>query len=279
MAFPVTTIPPSSAGGGSSPPFAISDTTGLQDALDDKVDSPLSAAEMPTGIDAAKLADGSVSNTELQYINSLTSNAQTQLTAKLDKAGGTMTGDLVIPIGNLKPSGSGGANMVVKQASSGGALSVAALVPGDIPANSGLAYGYLTMTADDSTNNTPTLISWDTNSLSGMTLSSNEITIGETGHYEIGIKAIFAGMTAGTFCVLRLENWTSGSSVVIDLGRDAYPTTGTQCYVGINWRGPLASGTKLRVYQFCASGASGAIDGDGSTSQNTACFWDIRRAR
>ena len=35
-----------------------------------------------TGIDAVKLADGTVTNTELQYINSLTSNAQTQLTAK-----------------------------------------------------------------------------------------------------------------------------------------------------------------------------------------------------
>ena len=33
-------------------------------------------------IDAAKLADGSVSNTEFQYINSLSSNAQTQLDAK-----------------------------------------------------------------------------------------------------------------------------------------------------------------------------------------------------
>ena len=35
-----------------------------------------------TGIDAAKLADGSVSNTEFQYINSLSSNAQTQINAK-----------------------------------------------------------------------------------------------------------------------------------------------------------------------------------------------------
>ncbi len=35
-----------------------------------------------TGIDAAKLADGSVSNTEFQYINSLSSNAQTQIDAK-----------------------------------------------------------------------------------------------------------------------------------------------------------------------------------------------------
>jgi hypothetical protein len=37
-------------------------------------------------IDAIKIADGSVSSTEFQYINSLTSNAQTQLDAKLVKA-------------------------------------------------------------------------------------------------------------------------------------------------------------------------------------------------
>ena len=34
-----------------------------------------------TGINATKLADGTVTNTELQYINSLASNAQTQITA------------------------------------------------------------------------------------------------------------------------------------------------------------------------------------------------------
>jgi len=39
-------------------------------------------AKVATGIDAAKLADGSVSNTEFQYISTLTSNAQTQLNAK-----------------------------------------------------------------------------------------------------------------------------------------------------------------------------------------------------
>jgi hypothetical protein len=39
-------------------------------------------AAVATGIDAVKLADGSVTNTELQYINSLTSNAQTQLDNK-----------------------------------------------------------------------------------------------------------------------------------------------------------------------------------------------------
>ena len=39
-------------------------------------------ANIATGVDAVKLADGSVTNAELQYINTLSSNAQTQLTAK-----------------------------------------------------------------------------------------------------------------------------------------------------------------------------------------------------
>ena len=41
-------------------------------------------AYIGSGIDAAKLADGSVSDTEFKYINSLTSNAQTQIDGKQD---------------------------------------------------------------------------------------------------------------------------------------------------------------------------------------------------
>ena len=39
-------------------------------------------ANIATGIDAVKLADGSVTNTELQYINTVSSNVQSQLNAK-----------------------------------------------------------------------------------------------------------------------------------------------------------------------------------------------------
>ena len=39
-----------------------------------------------TGIDANKLANGTVTNTELQYINSLTSNVQTQIDSKAGTA-------------------------------------------------------------------------------------------------------------------------------------------------------------------------------------------------
>lgn len=54
------------------------------------------------GLAATSIADGSVTNAEFQYINSLSSNAQTQITsatttanAALPKAGGTMTGETV----------------------------------------------------------------------------------------------------------------------------------------------------------------------------------------
>jgi hypothetical protein len=41
--------------------------------------------KIATGIDAAKLADGSVSNTEFQYLNGVTSAIQTQLDGKVDE--------------------------------------------------------------------------------------------------------------------------------------------------------------------------------------------------
>lgn len=46
------------------------------------IDSAVTNIKIATGIDAAKLADGSVSNTEFQYINTVTSNVQTQLDGK-----------------------------------------------------------------------------------------------------------------------------------------------------------------------------------------------------
>ena len=47
----------------------------------------VSSDKLATGIDATKLADGTITNSELQYINTLASNAQTQISA----AGGAWT--------------------------------------------------------------------------------------------------------------------------------------------------------------------------------------------
>jgi hypothetical protein len=42
----------------------------------------IQAGDLPTGIDAEKISDGSISNTEYQYLNGVTSTIQTQLDAK-----------------------------------------------------------------------------------------------------------------------------------------------------------------------------------------------------
>ena len=47
------------------------------------------------GIAATSIADGTVTNAEFQYINTLASNAQTQITARLPLAGGTMSGETI----------------------------------------------------------------------------------------------------------------------------------------------------------------------------------------
>ena len=71
--------------------------------------SAVTNAKIATGIDATKLADGSVTNTELQYIGTLTSDAQTQLNGKAPIASptftGTVSGITAAMVG--APSGSG----------------------------------------------------------------------------------------------------------------------------------------------------------------------------
>jgi len=75
--------------GGVSLSLGGSDTTPAMN-LSDATNYPASSltgtignSQVATGIDAAKIADGTVSNTEFQYINSLSSNAQTQISARL----------------------------------------------------------------------------------------------------------------------------------------------------------------------------------------------------
>ncbi|MBC7532047.1 MAG: tail fiber domain-containing protein [Oligoflexus sp.] len=50
-------------------------------------------------IDATKIADGSVSSAKFQYLNSLTSNVQTQLNAKATAASPVFTGQITAPLG------------------------------------------------------------------------------------------------------------------------------------------------------------------------------------
>lgn len=52
----------------------------------------LAASDLPTGIDAAKISGGSISNTEFDYLNGLSDNIQTQLNGKQQSLTLTTTG-------------------------------------------------------------------------------------------------------------------------------------------------------------------------------------------
>ena len=70
-------------GSDTTPAFNLSDATSYAASA---LTGTIGNSQVATGIDSAKIADGTVSNTEFQYINSLSSNAQTQLDAKVVKA-------------------------------------------------------------------------------------------------------------------------------------------------------------------------------------------------
>ena len=68
---------------------AITNAKMADDAIDsaDFANASIDNIHVATGLDAVKLADGTVTNTEFQYINTLSSNAQTQISAKSPTAG------------------------------------------------------------------------------------------------------------------------------------------------------------------------------------------------
>ncbi len=70
-------------GADATPAFDLQDATSYPASA---LTGTVSNSQLGTGIDATKIADGSVTNAEFQFINTLSSNAQTQLDAKVAKA-------------------------------------------------------------------------------------------------------------------------------------------------------------------------------------------------
>ena len=76
------------------------DITVTHDDANDKINFvvSVSASNLPSSIDAAKIANGNVSNTEFETLDGVTSGIQSQIDTKLAKGGDTMTG--VLAMGN-----------------------------------------------------------------------------------------------------------------------------------------------------------------------------------
>ena len=138
---------------------------------------------LPTGIDATKLADGSVTNTELQYINSLTSNAQTQLGGKVDSSVLTTNGDLLTRTGGSPARLGLGTSLQYLRVNSGASALEYATLPGS---SGGLYFQALKTTGQTFAAVTWTKITFDTPRVNDMfTEASDVFTCNTAGWYYV----------------------------------------------------------------------------------------------
>jgi len=88
--------PVSSGGSGTVTEVSVVTANGLSGTVATATTTPEITLNI-TALDSTKIADGTVTNTEFQYIGGLTSDAQTQINAKAPTASPTFTGTVTIP--------------------------------------------------------------------------------------------------------------------------------------------------------------------------------------
>jgi len=235
-------------------------------------DSAITNIKVANGIDAAKIADGSVDNTEFQYLNGVTSNIQNQLNAKV--------------------AGTGTTNYVSKWASASGLTDSIIFDNGTVVGiNTTTPLQTLdvrgTMRLTGSTGTGTTLMardnSGDVSAITvgnGLSLSNNILTT--TG--------ITAGTVSGTGTTNYIPKWSSASgltdSIIIQTGSNVdirgtlrvTGSTGTPSFVlGRDSDGNVANlsiGSGLGITNgqlFATGGATGTTSGTGSTNQ--VAYW------
>jgi hypothetical protein len=179
---------------------------------------------MPSGIDAARVGSGDVSNTEFGYLDGVTGAIQTQLDGKAASSHNHAASDITSGQLGLARGGSGadfsatgGAGQVVKQTSAGGALTVGALTASEMPSGidaarvgsgdvSNTEFGYL----DGVTGAIQTQL--DGKAASSHTHAASDITSGQLGVARGGTGADLSA-TGGAGQVLKQA--TSGGGVTV----------------------------------------------------------------
>jgi len=142
----------------------------------------LIAGDMPSGIDATKIADGSVTNTEFQYINTLSGNAQTQINFVSAAAFHTNRSNLDSINQNLSTTATVNFSSV-----SATNISASTLTVGSV---SNTEFSYL----DSVSANIQTQI----NSKQGnITIAQNQLAVGGTNTVSGSYKLTFDGTTLG----------------------------------------------------------------------------------
>jgi len=179
-------------------------------------------------IDATKIADGSVTSAEFQYINTLSSNAQTQLDAKSPTAGSSS----IVTVGALDSgsitSGFGNINIGSSTITTTGAVATGAITAG------GTISGNLT---GNVTGNTSGSSGSTTGNAATATALATARTIGGTSfdgtaNIAIALAAEATTVTDNAITLAKMAAGTDGNLITYDTNGDpAYVATGTATHV------------------------------------------------
>jgi hypothetical protein len=168
------------------------------------------------GIDATKLADGTVTSTELQYINTLSSNAQTQIDSKSATAGnGSLVTVGALDSGSIT-SGFGNINIGSSTITTTGAVATGAITAGGtISGNlTGNVTGDTSGSSGSCTGNSAT-VTTNANLTGGVTSVGNASTVITNANLTGSVTSVGNATTVITNANLTGDVTSSGNATTI----------------------------------------------------------------
>ena len=215
------------------------------------------AADLPTAIDAVKIADGSVSSTKFQYLSGVTSDIQTQLNAKQSSGSflTALTGDVtatgpgsvastVALVGGQTAANVAAGSVLANAATNANTAST--IVKRDASGN--FTAGTITATLTGTATNVSGTVAVANGGSGRTTLTANEILLGNgtTGIISVGSTATPSVLLSTT--VTGVPVWSTSTT-----GNYLKATTGSGVSFGAISSGDLPSGT------LSGSGTTGKI--------------------
>lgn len=210
------------------------------------------ATTLASGIDATKIADGTVTSTEFQYINTLSSNAQTQLDSKADSSFKTISvagqSDVVADSSTDTLTLAAGANVTLTTNAGTDTITIASTGGGTNNYWGSLVYANTTVPAGNTVTSTSETAFTSSYTIPAATLAAGDV-----------IRVKMFGVYSGTVLPTIRGKMKFGSTVMLDTTAISGLVTGSN----IGW---WAEG----LYVVQTAGASGAIESQGYAEFGTA---------